>query len=496
MAFLGTISSCKKALEISPRQSIPAEDALTTRDGISASVNSLYVRLKSARLYGRDLIALPEALADNGFATNKSGRLLNEANNVLGAHFTTTLWQLGYEGINQANLILEAIPAATDPTITAADRTSWEGTLYFLRALYYFDMVKVYAYIPGADVLASNKGGIPLILKGTNTPDGALALLPSRAPIADVYTQIIKDFEAANSRLANSFSNVGLVNKAAAQGMLSRVHLYAKNYSECKRWADSAINLAGSRLTTPTNYFAAFTGPVNPETLFQVQFTSNAENIGVNESLQTSYTTLETRGGGSVTRGFGDLVPTITMLNALGITLTGGNTTTVFTGSNASIASRSADVRNLLFEVGTTGRGLSKVECTKFFGKNSFLNLDHVPVIRVAELYLNRAEALATPGSPVFNETAALADLNRIMTNRGLAASTNTGTTLYEEILTQRRIELAFEGHRFFDLKRLGRDLVKAPHYNTVPFFDARILAALPQREIDGNKNLVQNPGY
>jgi hypothetical protein len=96
----------------------------------------------------------------------------------------------------------------------------------------------------------------------------------------------------------------------------------------------------------------------------------------------------------------------------------------------------------------------------------------------------------------VYNETAALADLNTIATNRGLTAFTLSGAALYEEVLKQRRLELAFEGHRFFDLKRLGRDIVKAPHYNTVAFSDVRILAPIPTREVDGNKNLVQNSGY
>ncbi|MFX5510452.1 RagB/SusD family nutrient uptake outer membrane protein, partial [Acinetobacter baumannii] len=68
--------------------------------------------------------------------------------------------------------------------------------------------------------------------------------------------------------------------------------------------------------------------------------------------------------------------------------------------------------------------------------------------------------------------------------------------TLLEEIIRQRRIEFAFEGHRFFDLKRLGRDLIKTPHYNNVLFTDIRILPALPQAEIDGNPNLKQNFGY
>lgn len=494
LALLGTTWSCKKALDIDPRQSIPAESALTTRDGIAASVNSVYVRLKNLRVYGRDLIALPEALSDNGFATNKSGRLLGEAQNVQGAHFTATLWQAGYEAINQANLILEAIPAATDPTISAADRTSWEGQMYFLRALFHFDMVKVYAYIPGAEVAAQNRGGIPIMLKGTNTSDGALALKPSRAPIADVYAQIVRDLEAANSRLPSTTTNFATASKLGAQALLSRVHLYAKNYTESKRWSDSVINTASARLTTASNYIANFRAATNQETLFQVLFANNTENLGVNESLNTTYTTLGAPGG-TVTQGFGDLVPTISLLNALGITMTGGNTTAVF-GVNVTIGSRSADVRNLMYEVGTTGRGPSKVECTKFIGKNGFPNLDNIPVIRIAEVFLNRAEALATPGSPVFNETAALADLNRILTARNLPTVSLTGTALYEEILNQRRIELAFEGHRFFDLKRLGRDIVKAPHYNTVPFFDTRILAPLPQREIDGNKNLVQNPGY
>lgn len=495
LTILGSNWSCKKALDITPRQSIPAESALTTKDGISASVNSVYVRLKNARFYGRDLIAIPEALADNGFATNKSGRLLPEANNVLGAHFTGTLWQLGYDAINQANLILEALPAATDPTITAADRTSWEGQLYFLRALNHFNLVIAYAYMPGAEVSASNRGGVPIMLTGTQTSDGALLIKPARAPIADVYAQVVKDLEAANLRLTNSFANVGLANKAAAQALLSRVHLYAKNYTDAKRWADSAFALAGSRLSNSGNYVSNWRAATHTETLFQVLYAANTENIGVNESLNTSFTTLGTPGG-TVTQGFGDLVPTISLLNGLGITLTGGNTTTNF-GLSASIASRSADIRNLLYEVGTNGRGNAKVECTKFIGKNGFPNLDNVPVIRISEVILNRAEALATPGSPVFNEAAALTDLNRIVTNRGLPAFVGlTGTALYEEILNQRRLELAFEGHRFFDLKRLGRDLVKAPHYNTVPFFDARILAPIPQRELDGNKNLVQNPGY
>jgi hypothetical protein len=483
-------------LDIQPRQSIDASTALTTKDGINAALTSVYSRFKSVRLYGRDLIAIPEALADNGFATQKSGRLLNEANNVFRAHFGDALWSSSYNGINEANLILEAVPRVfgTDG-ITAADTTSWNGQLRYLRALYYFDMVKVYSYIPGAVVSQQDRGGIPIITIGVNSTEAALALQPERASTNDVYNFILRDLLYAESTLTFPGLGVNYANKAAAQALLSRVYLYMKDYSNAKRWADACITLAGNRLSSASNYLPQWRLPTHGETLFQFVLATPAENNGVNESLQTSFTTLTSPGNTSVTGGFGDLVPTISLLNGLGITLAGGNTAANY-AVNATVASRSSDVRNLLYEPGTTGRGPSKVECTKYLGKNGPINLDNLPVIRIAEVYLTRAEAMATSGSPVFNETAALADLNTIATNRGLTAFSLSGSALYEEILNQRRLELAFEGHRFFDLKRLGRDLIKAPHYNPVAFTDIRILAPLPTREIDGNKKMVQNAGY
>jgi starch-binding outer membrane protein, SusD/RagB family len=488
---------CKKALDVEPKQSIDANTALTTRDGINAAIVSVYSKLKSARQYGRDLIALPEALSDNGYATNKSGRLQPEANNVFRAHFGDNPWQNSYFAINEINLILEAIPALdVAPAVSTAERNGWEGALLFLRALYHFDIVKAYAYMPGAVVAAQDKGGVPIMLKGVKTAGDAILTLPARAPIADVYNQIVADLEQANSKLPAALGNVIFANKPATQAMLSRVNLYRKDYTQAKRWADSAIATVGLRLAPTGIYVSEWRKATHVETLFQVGYTVNGENIGVNESLQTSFTTLVTPGNTAVTGGFGDLVPSISMLNDLGITLQGGNNRDTFLTRNAIIASRTADVRNQLYEVGTTGRGKSYVETTKFLGKNGFINLDNVPIIRVAELYLNRAEAMSTPGSPVFNESAALSDLNRVASNRGLPDFALTGVALYNEVIKQRRIELAFEGHRFWDLKRLGKDILKGPLYNDVAFTDIRILAPLPQREIDGNKNLVQNSGY
>lgn len=502
-------SGCEKQLEIAPRQSIDATTALSSRDAVEASITSIYARLKNARQYGRDFIALPDALSDNGFATNKSGRLFGEAQNAVptqGAnHFTTTVWSNSYAAINQINLTLEAIPGLKlTPALNQTERDRWEGELYFLRGLYYFDLVRVYGYIPGAVVDPQDRGGVPLVTTGFATAAAALAFKPARAPLADVYKRVTDDLALANSKLFNPGLGSSKANKAAAQGLLARVHLYNKNYSEAKRWADSCINLTASRLTTTGNYVAQWRADTHQESLFQVRFASSAENIGVNESLQTSFTTLVTPGNTAITGGFGDLVPTLTLLSDLGITLTGGMTTANF-ALNASIASRSTDVRNLLYEVGTTGRGPSKVECTKYIGKAGFINLDNIPVIRVSEIYLIRAEAQATAGSAVLNLANALTDLKTIKSRRYTDYTGSTQETadngagqsaLFDEIFRQRRIELAFEGHRFFDLKRLGRDLIKGPHYNNVAFTEFRILPVLPQADIDGNSNLKQNFGY
>ncbi len=146
------------------------------------------------------------------------------------------------------------------------------------------------------------------------------------------------------------------------------------------------------------------------------------------------------------------------------------------------------DIRRQLYELGTKGRGAQNVETTKFLGKNGTINLDNVPVIRISEMYLNRAEAYYRLGK----EADAIKDLNTIRTRAGLTEKAGlTGAALLDEIIRQRRLELAFEGHRFWDLKRLGRDIVKLP--TNLPFTDYRVLPRIPISEINNNKNLKQN---
>jgi hypothetical protein len=332
-----------------------------------------------------------------------------------------------------------------------------------------------------------------------------------------VYSLIIDDFKKAETALLNNSLERNLATKAGAQAMLARVYLYNKDYTNAKTWADACITLTGgtAKLTDQNDYVSNWRSADNKETIFQIRYASPGETIGVNESLQTSFTTLTAPGLTAVTGGFGDLVPSISLLNDLGIVLAGpivggvqtfGNTNTIFGSSNAAVYSRTNDVRNLLYEPGTLGRGKSYVECTKYLGKNGAINLDNTPVVRASEMYLIRAEIQATTGSAVYNVANALADLKVIKSRRyvgytGSAQETAdnalTPAALYEEIIRQRRLEFAFEGHRFFDFKRLGRDIPKsAPSTATLLFTDARFLAPILQADVDGNPNLRQNFGY
>jgi hypothetical protein len=208
--------------------------------------------------------------------------------------------------------------------------------------------------------------------------------------------------------------------------------------------------------------------------------------------MQSSFTSGLSLSALTAQGGWGDFAPATSFRTELGITgptLVTANTGTFCTGT---------DIRTQLYFV-SPGRGTIRVESAKYISKNGIAYLDNVPVIRKTEMYLNRAEAYATPGSPAFNEANALADLNTVRVARGLTAVALTGAALYNEIIQQRKLEFAFEGQRWFDLKRLGRDVIKVGLYAgavDVAFTDTRILANIPQREVDGNPSLVQNPGY
>ncbi len=491
-------AACEKQLEVVPLTVLDETEALKTQSGVEGAITNVYSQLKAENRYGKESIVWPEVLADNGIATGHSGRLVGEASNARGAQFSS--WGSCYNAINNGNLVIDWIassPASISPAPTTAILNRWDGQLKFLRALNYFDLVRNYSYIPGAVVTSLDKGGVPLMLTGIRTSALASSAKPSRGTIDAVYAQIYKDLDDAIAKLPTTRADFPFRPiQASAQALKARVALYRKDFATAKSLSDALITARAATLSNAGNYVTRWRGAVHPESLFEVSFATSGESLGVNVSLQSSFTSLAVAGNPDSTAGWGDMGASLSLLNDLGITLT---TPASYRISNATISARTADVRNQLWEPGAPGRGLVFIECTKFLGKNGALYTDHVPVQRIAELYLIRAEAAcADPAATTFNLTNAVNDINTIRTNRGLAnyAGPVTAADLLNEVLLQRRVEFAAEGYRFYDLKRLGRDYIKGPFYNDMLANDYRVLPPIPNSDIQLNPNIQQNFNY
>jgi hypothetical protein len=429
-------------------------------------------------------------LADVGQTTSNSGRLIGENNNQPGAHFGT--WQTAYFAINEANLILDGLSKVEGAS--AAQLARWEGEAKFLRGLYYFDLVKVYSYIPTAifEPGVIGQGGIPVVTEGVITSGAALSRQTPRSTILEVYAQIYKDLEDAKRLLGTGTGRgVQYGSGPAASALLSRVALYRGDWAKVVAESTAALSSGVGTVLSGAAYVNGWRAPVNPESMFEVRFALAEESIGVNESLQSTYTALLNLTNKNAQGGWGDFIPNATVRGVFGLTQL--QLGTPATDNNNWDVTRNADVRAQLFTTGNTVRGAGRqIENTKFMSKSGFAYADNVPVIRKSEMHLNRAEA----NYRLNNESAALTELNAFKALRGLPAVTLSGTALLEEILLERMKEFIGEGQRFFDLKRNGRGIVKTTPAVNLAFDDFRILPPIPQREVDGNPNIKQNRGY
>lgn len=483
------LSSCDDLLQVDPRQSIDASGALNTPDAVDAAINSVYARLRPVSNYGRDLLALADALADVGQTTSNSGRLIGENNNQPNAHFGGGLWANSYFAINEANLILDGLSNVQGAS--PAQLARWEGEAKFLRALYYFDLVKVYSYIPTAIYQPGviDEGGIPLVLEGVITSDAAFTRQSSRATIPAVYDQIYADLEQAKTLLTSRGTQ--FASSGAAAALLSRVALYRGDWAKSVTESTAALASTVGSVQSGNGYVNGWRADVNPESMFEVRFAIAGESIGVNESLQSSYSTLLNLTNKNSQGGWGDFIPNARVRSFFGLApvLLGGSAT----DNNNYDVTRNSDIRGFLYTTGNTVRGAGRqIESIKFLSKNGFAYGDNVPVIRKSEMHLNRAEA----NYQLNKSIDALAELNAFKGLRGLEAVELSGQELLDEILLERFKEFAFEGHRFFDLKRYGKDIVKTTPNVFLPFDDFKFLPSIPQREVDGNPNLNQNRGY
>ncbi|WP_299822628.1 RagB/SusD family nutrient uptake outer membrane protein [uncultured Pontibacter sp.] len=462
--LLGTLtfgaSSCEDILDTEPKQSVSTEVALNTYTGANSTLIGAYNGLQNIGYYGRDFVVISEVLSDNMKVTlANSNRFVGQYNNTQNSHFA--LWRgadyNAYGTINMLNNVIAAVDNLKDASEEQKSRL--KGEALFLRGLSYFDLARVYGYEPGKEVEGWNQS-VPLILAPTDKFEAVT--YPARNTNSEVYAQVIKDLNDA-AGLLGAADYPTRATSVAAHALLSRVYLYIGEWQKAVDAADIVINARGSSLVTdPTKYATIFKSATSPESIFELNFESNENQLS--NSIQSIYMRNGNDPNGA---GYGDLVPTENLL--------------------ADYEQNDAR-KSLLVPV---KKGSENVFWNqKYAGSKGAYGLDNIKIIRIAEVYLNRAEALAE----LSRLEDARKDLNKIRSRAGLAVSTtDSKAELIAEVLKERRVELAYEGHRWFDLKRRALTATKAPE---VPYTDYRILANIPTLEIDTNPNIKPNPKY
>ncbi|WP_256009144.1 RagB/SusD family nutrient uptake outer membrane protein [Desertivirga xinjiangensis] len=226
------LSACEKFLESKPKDFLSPENYYNTEEQINFALNGVYDVLGQRGMYGDALISRMGTEADEGFYAVSTFRGPQVYDFSTSDTYVTTLWQLLYDGINRANMLIENIDK---PDMTDESRADILGQAKFLRAYYYF-------------LLVSNWGDVPLILKATSSANNSAV---PRTPAKEVYAIIIREMEEAEGMVkdAATLGFGGRISKSAVQGILARVCLYAagnpvndkSKYNDVIKWTEKII---------------------------------------------------------------------------------------------------------------------------------------------------------------------------------------------------------------------------------------------------------------
>jgi len=386
----------------------------------------------------------------------------------------TSIWKWLYEGINRANYLEQ-----NKNKIEFARKASLYGEVYFLRAYYYFELVKFF-------------GDVPLFTERRLTASDSRTL--QRSPKAEVYLQIETDLLNAIAALPTTQVQKGRVTKFAAQALLGKVYLYQNKFSEAALMLENVIGV----FSLVNNYGDQFlrTGENGSESVFEVQHTNTSNwwdwgftpqgtegNFGIIHNGPRAFS------GPDFASGWSFNVPAKTLYDSYE------------TGDKR----RDASILDIV--AFSTATGATYAEGYKHSG---YFNKKYIPragesgaqtelnyltnyrAIRYADVLLMAAEANNRSTTP--NDVKARTYLNQVRarafgdTNHNITAS---GSALTQAIWDERNFELAMEGHRFFDLVRTGQAATKISGFET----GKHEVFPIPQQEIDIS-GLTQNPKY
>jgi hypothetical protein len=462
VAVMLIVTSCTDELDQTDPQALSTQEALSTFDGLVTALHGAYDGLQDLQWYGRDFLVIPEVGADNVYISiDNSNRFLQNYNYQLNSSNTqTAFWTDAYATILMVNNILEQIQVVEINPAEQAEATLVEGEAYAIRALAHFDLVRAFAQ---PYTLDPNSLGIPVVTQRLD-PDAE----PPRATVAEVYTQIDADLATAAGLLDNSLGPYRITRDAVI-ALQARVALYKGDYANAKSLADQIINSGVYPLMAPSDVVDGLINDTSATEIYTLKFLGNSEDRGSN-NLGRIY----------IPSGYGDIRPATDWRS-------------LFNDPDEDGVDNDGDVRLEWMRLYTDGEWYNH----KFDGADGVEGLVSPKILRSAEMYLIAAEgALETSGDP-------LPYLNTLRSFRGAPALASADLNV---IMEERSRELAFEGHRAFDMFR--RDLtayrdqfdddpgkaLAAPQ--TVPPTDLFRAYPIPQVEMDANVNMVQNPGF
>lgn len=386
----------------------------------------------------------------------------------------TSIWKWLYEGVNRANYMEE-----NKDKINFPEKEALYGEIYFLRAYYYFELVKFF-------------GDVPLFTDARLTAGSSGTL--ERSPKSEVYAQIETDLKNAIGVLPLTQPQKGRVTRYAAQALLGKVYLYQDKFTESANMLENVIGA----FTLVNNYGDQFlkNGENGSESVFEVQHTNTSNwfdwgfvpqgtegNFGVIHNGPRAFA------GPTYASGWSFNVPTVDLYNSF----EDGDTR------------RDASILDIVAFANDTGASYAEGhKHTGYFnnkyipragesgGQTELNYLTNYRAIRYADVLLMAAEANSR-GS--INEDRARNYLNEVRRRAfGDTAHdiTATGTALTQAIWDERNFELAMEGHRFFDLVRTGQAADKISGFST----GKNELFPIPQQEMDISRWENNNPGY
>jgi hypothetical protein len=456
-----------------------------TREEIHAKYQDIY-RLLNERQesWYLDYLLVNETHADNAYAGTTGAEVVPMETNSVDAANTCLArdWNCYLEDVAVANVIVNNIDKVPDPAFSETERRQWKAEARIFRAMIWFDMVRIWGNIPVVvdelpDITAENIEEVyPLYY-------------PKQTPILDTYAQIISDLEeGAKDAPAVNPSDKSILSRSVAKALLAKVYAEkpVRNYAKVIEYCDAVIADGFTLVNDYADLFGMNDAGNEPRTR------ASSESI-----LEVNY---YSGNGNWVTWMLGrDLVnwdqnftwakwitPSRDLINA-------------FLAENDQIRYK----QSIVYYACSWSNYYPETNYPFAYKCRSAVS--NIIKLRLADLLLLKAEALANMGDPA----GAAALVNQIRSRVKLAnlpaSASASGESMLEAVLHERRLELAFEGHRWFDLVRYGklqqvmnalnsRDEGRLKQAN--PFDENSELLPIPQTAIDQNTNLVQNKGY